>query len=168
MLRRLALVASFWLTCFLAYAGGIQQMPANAPFNEPNQEVANFNAWVAYLNGQPGPYTAGAVPPIISLGALGTAGGGTPQTCNAQRCQIAWTGLTPTTTGTNQTLVVNNSLVAANSLCRAHWASAFTAGSAMTVGSVTASAGSLSIVVVNAGTTANAVTTGTMLINCDQ
>jgi hypothetical protein len=150
-----------------AAATPLQYVPSTAPFNEPSQEVATLNALIAYLNGLAGPLTNGVAPPVLSIGALGTASGATPQTCLGQRCSWAVTGISVTTTGSTQTLVENNAIITAASQCRAHFVSAFTAGSAVIPATVTASAGSLSIVIVNAGTTANAVTTGTLITNCD-
>ena len=69
-------------------------------------------------------------------------------------------------TGTNQTLVVTNANVSAASVCTAQWLTAFTAGSAVVVATVVPTAGSMSIVTANAGTTTNAVTTGTLGFNC--
>lgn len=169
LVKAAATLLSAFLVSSAVLAGGISNMPSTAPFNEPSQEIASFNAFIQYLNGQPGVFTpGGGVPSLASLGSFATAAGGSPQTCNAQRCSWAVTGITVTTTGSTQTLVLNNSVILAASLCRAHFASAFTAGSAVIPATVTASAGSLSIVIVNAGTTSNAVTTGTLLTNCDQ
>lgn len=149
----------------VASAGQIPLLPSSPNYSEPSQVQPTINSVIQMLNGQ-GQYAT--APGTISIGSqcANAAAGGTPQTCNGQRGAVAYTGITPTTTGTNQTLVITNSAVAANSICTANFITAFTAGSAMTVATVTPSAGSLSVVVVNAGTTANAVTTGTLGFNC--
>jgi hypothetical protein len=107
------------------------------------------------------------VPGNITLGALcAPAAGASPQTCNGQRGQVAFTGITVTTTGSTQTLSINDSAVTAASGCTGAFLTAFTAGSAVIPATIVATAGNLSVVIVNAGTTANAVTTGTLGFSC--
>lgn len=146
-----------------AFAGGIPLMPSTPTFNEPSQLVNTINTLINQLQGGPG-YTG--TPQITGVGGYCTAGGATPQVCNAQRGQIAWTTAPPTTTGSTVTYVITNSLVSAASNCTAQWVTAGTAGSALAVATVVPSAGSLSVVAMNAGTTTNAVATGTMSFNC--
>src|SRR6516164_11854564 len=93
LLRSLAFVAALTVT---ALAGGIQSMPTTAPFNEPSQTVATWNAFVQYLNGTAGLYTAGTAPTgtaLPSIGAFCSASGATPQTCNGQRGVITTNSL---------------------------------------------------------------------------
>ena len=139
--------------------------PATNPgMNEPSQLINSLNQVITQLNGGQGYAPA----QVVSSGTFCTNGtaGGSPQICNGQRGAVLFTGITVAATGTNQTIVVTNSAVTTASNCTAQWNTAFTAGSGVVVGSVTPTAGSLSIVTVNAGTTTNAVTTGTLGINC--
>lgn len=139
--------------------------PSSTPgLNEPSQFISSMNQVLSQLNGAVGYAPA----QTVSIGSYCTnsTGGASPQICNGQRGAVLFTGITVAATGTNQTIVVTDSAVTAASLCTAQWVTAFTAGSGVVVGSVTPSAGSLSIVTVNAGTTTNAVTTGTLGINC--
>jgi hypothetical protein len=62
--------------------------------------------------------------------------------------------------------VVTNSAVNASSICNANFNTAFTSGSAVVVATIVPTAGSLSVVIANAGATTNAVTTGTLAFNC--
>ena len=146
-----------------AFAGGIPLMPSTPTFNEPSQLVNTINTLINQLQGGPG-YTG--TPQITGVGGLCTASGASPQTCNAQRMAIAFTGITIAATDTTQTFVINNSQVTAASLCFAQWQTAFTAGSAVGVATVVPSAGSLSILSTNTAATTNAVTTGTLAVNC--
>ncbi len=152
------------LAATTAFSASIPLVPSTAQYSEPSQIVGTLNALVQQLNGQQGYATA---TPIISIGSgCQGAAGASPVTCNGQRGSAAFTGITIAATGTAQTLVITNANVTAASVCFANWITAFTTGSAVTVASVTASAGSLSIVSGNAGTTTNAVTTGTLGFFC--
>lgn len=165
MLKRIAyaltgLVAS----AAIAMAASIPLLPSNPNYSEPSQIQATINAVIQMLNGQ-GQYAT--APGTISLGtSCQNTAGASPQICNGQRGLVAFTGITVAATGTNQTLVITNSAVTASSVCHIQPMTAFTAGSAVTVATVVPSAGSLSVVLVNAGTTTNAVTTGTLGVNC--
>jgi hypothetical protein len=152
-----------------AFGGGLPPVPPSPTYSEPSQIIGTLNALINQLNGNAlgsGGYAAqpGGAP---SLGTFcQPAAGGTPQTCNANRGSVAFTGITITTTGTSQSLVINNSTVTAQSDCSAQWGTAFTAGSGVIAATVTPGAGTLTVVNVNAGTTANAVTTGTLNFVC--
>lgn len=149
--------------------GTIPSIPSTAPFSEPNQEIATFNAFIAMLNGVANPITGGVAPTTTTM-TLGTfctnTAGGSPQICNGQRGQALFTGITVAATGTTQTLTITNSAVTAASTCLVQPQTAFTAGSAVTVATVVPAAGSLAVLLVNAGTTTNAVTTGTLGFTC--
>ncbi len=149
----------------LAMGAGLPLMPSTSQFSEPSQIVGTINSLVQQLNGQAGYTTA---TPIIGVGAYCTnsTGGGTPQVCNGQRGAVLYTGLTVAATGTNQAIVVTDSAISAASICTAAFQTAFTAGSAVTVATLVPTAGSLSVTIVNAGTTTNAITTGTLGFNC--
>jgi hypothetical protein len=163
MLKRLAILAAFLLGASAALAGGIPTMPSTPQFSEPSQIVGTINAFINQLSSGPG-YTG--TPQITGVGGYCGASGTTPQTCNGMRGQVAWTTAPPTTTGSTVTYVINNSLVTAASNCFAQWNTAGTAGSALVVGTVTPTAGVLTIVTSNAGTTTNAVATGTLGFHC--
>lgn len=154
------------LTAFAAFGANLPLIPSTSQYSEPSQIVGTMNALVQQLNGQAGYATAN---PIVNIGSYcsnGTAGA-TPQVCAGQRGAVLFTTLTGlVATGTTQTVVVTNANVTASSVCSAFWITAFTAGSGVTVATVTPTAGSLSVVSVNAGTTSNAVTTGTLGFNC--
>ena len=166
MLKRIAAaLAGLVATVAIAMGASMPLLPSTSQYSEPSQIVGTINALIQQLNGQAGYATAN---PIVSLGAYctNTTGGATPQICNGQRGDVLFTGITVAATGTNQTLVITNSSVAANSICHANFKTAFTAGSAVVVATIVPTAGSLSIVVANAGTTTNAVTTGTLSFTC--
>lgn len=134
----------------LAGAGGIAFMPSTAPFNEPSQEVATFNAFINYLNGNPGPMTNGVTPGIISLGSYGTISGGTPQTLNLDRGLVTFTGVTVAAVSTGA-VVINNSQITAANVCRAWLASDNSAaGSFPYVRSVITGAGTITVNISNA------------------
>jgi hypothetical protein len=164
-MKRLAYALLGILFATSAFAANLPLIPSSPQYSEPSQIVGTLNALVQQLNGQQGYATAN---PVVNIGPYCTnsTGGATPQICNGQRGAVLFTGITVAATGTNQTLVVTNANVAANSLCFAQWVTAFTSGSAVVVATVVPTAGSLSIVTANAGTTTNAVTTGTLAFNC--
>jgi hypothetical protein len=167
MLRKLsaALVAVF-ASGLIAYATNLPLVPSTSQFNEPSQIVSTLNAAIQQLNGQAGYTTA---TPIVGTGLFcqNAAAGASPQVCNGGRGAVAFTTITVAATGTNQTIVVTNSAITTASVCHAQFITAFTAGSAVVVGPVTPTAGSMSIVIANAGATTNAVTTGTLGFGCD-
>lgn len=166
MLKRIA-YALTGLVCSVAIAmsASMPLLPSTSQYSEPSQIVGTINALIQQLNGQAGYAAANSV---VSVGSYctNTTGGGTPQVCNGQRGEVLFTGITVAATGTNQTLVVTDANVAANSTCHANFKTAFTAGSAVVVATLVPTAGSLSVVVANAGTTTNAVTTGTLAFFC--
>jgi hypothetical protein len=149
----------------LSFAANLPLMPSTPTFSEASQIVGTINALVSQLNGLPG-YSGTSQ--LVSLGSscANTTAGASPQVCNGQRGQVAYTTLGVTTTGSVMTTVVTDSAILATSQCTANWITAFTAGSGVTVATAVATAGSLSVISVNAGTTANAVTTGTLAFNC--
>jgi hypothetical protein len=165
MLKRIAYaLTGLIFSAVLAIGATIPLLPSTSQYSEPSQIVGTINALIQQLNGQAGYATAN---PVISIGSFCSVSGTGTQICNGQRGQVAYTsGITIAATGTNQTFTVTNSAVAANSSCSATWSTAFTAGSAVTVATVVPTAGSLSIIGVNAGTTTNAVTAGTLSFNC--
>jgi hypothetical protein len=163
-LARLAFAAAALLIgIVVARGGGVPPMPNQAPFNDPSQSLQNMQQLIQQLNG----FAAYAPVANIGLGQIcAPAAGASPQTCNGQRGAIPFTGITVTTTGTTQTLTINNSLVNAGSLCNGTFVTAFTAGSAVSPATWVAGAGALTVVISNGGTTANAVTTGTLAFHC--
>lgn len=169
-LRRIAYaLTGLVFSAGIAMGGAIPLLPSSPTYSEPSQIQATINAVIQMLNGN-GTYAT--APATVSVGTYCTnTAGATPQVCNGQRGAALFTGLVAAglaATGTTATMVITNSAVAANSICHVQPITAFTAGSGVTVASVTPSAGSLSVVLVNAGTTTNAVTTGTLGFYCFQ
>lgn len=168
-----ATLTTFALSVSLAFAGGLPQIPSNPQWSDPAGIISTFNTWGQQLNGTfpnlmfP---TAPAAGPssIMSLGGFCTASGGTPQTCNAQRGNVGFTGVASLATGATATLVINNSLITAANVCQAWETTAGTAGSAVYAATVVTGTGTISVVVANGGTTTDAVTTHTLAFNCIQ
>jgi len=153
----------------LAIAGTIPLLPSNANYSEPSQIQATINAVISMLNGNGAYATA---PATVSIGTQcqGTAGA-SPVTCNGQRGTAPFTGLVVAglaATGTTVDLTITNSAVTAASICHVQPTTAFTAGSGVTVATVVPAAGSMVVKLVNAGSTTNAVTTGTLGFYCFQ
>jgi hypothetical protein len=147
--------------------GAITSVPSTPQFNEPSQLVATLNALIQMLNGLPNPITVTAPTTVMGVGTFCTnTAGGSPQTCNGQRGAALFTGITVAATGTTQNIVVTNSFITAGSNCNVQPNTAFTAGSGVIVATAVPAAGTLTLTLVNAGTTANAVTTGTFGFNC--
>ena len=165
MKRFLSTLSAVVVSGAIALAASLPNVPSSPTYSEASQIIGTLNALIQQLNGGAG--YAGAAQ-NISLGSYcqNAAAGGTPQVCNGQRGQVAYTGITVTTTGSTQTLVITNSSVLANSQCTGAFITAFTAGSAVLPATFVATAGSLSVVAANAGTTSNAITTGTLAFNC--
>lgn len=163
--KALSILTAMLASAAIASATVLPLVPSNPNFSDPAGIVATLNALVNQLNGLQGYGTAPQGVVSIGLGCQNAAAGGTPQVCNGQRGLVAFTGITVAATGTTQTLVVTDSSVTAASSCQAQFDTAFTAGSAVAVATCTPSAGSLSIVVGNFGSTTNAVTTGTLAFN---
>lgn len=151
----------------VGFGGGVPLIPSSPTFSEPSQIVGTLNTFIQTLNGQA---TAIAPAQIVSTGSFcqNAAAGGTPQVCNGQRGAVAYTGLTVAATSTTQAIVITNSLITTASVCSGAFVTAFTAGSAVVPATFTPTAGSLSIIIANAGATTNAVTTGTFGFNCVQ
>ena len=170
-LKRLAFAAALALFPTLALAGGIPLLPSTSQFSEPSQIVGTINTLINQLNGNAlgfGGYAANSATGP-SIGSFCSATGATlTNVCNGQRGQIVFTGtpLTVTTTGTTMTMVITNSSITTASLCTGAFVTAFTAGSAVIPATFVPTAGSLSVVAVNAGTTTNAVAAGTFGFNC--
>jgi hypothetical protein len=155
----------------LGFGGGIPNIPSSPQFSEPSQIIGTLNAFINQLNGNPLGSGGYAAQPggIVSVGSFCSGTGTTlTNTCNGSRGQIIFTGtpLTVTTTGTTMTMVITNSAITTTSLCNGAFVTAFTAGSAVLPATFVPTAGSLSVVAVNAGTTANAVAAGTFAFNC--
>lgn len=164
-LRRIAYaLTGLIFSAGIAMGGAIPLLPSSPTYSEPSQIQATINAVIQMLNGN-GVYAT--APATISLGSsCQNTAGASPQTCNGQRGSAAFTGVTVAATGTSQTLTITNSAVTAASICHVQPNTAFTAGSGVTVATVVAAAGSLAVLLVNAGTTTNAVTTATLGFNC--
>lgn len=166
MLKRLssALTAMF-VSGAIALGANLPLVPSSPTYSEASQIVGTLNALIQQLNGAAG-YSGASQ--VISLGSFCTnaAAGATPQVCTGQRGQVSYTGISPTTTGSVQTLVITDTAIAATNQCKAWFNTAFTAGSAMAVATVVVTAGSISVLTGNFGTTSNAVTTGTLAFEC--
>jgi hypothetical protein len=166
MLKRIAYALTGLIaSAAIAMSAGLPILPSNSQYSEPSQIVGTINALIQQLNGQAG-YAAQNSTVSIGSYCTNTTGGASPQVCNGQRGEVLFTGISALAVSTTQTLVVTNANVAANSTCHANFKTAFTAGSAMTVATIVPTAGSLSILVVNAGATTNGVTTGTLAFYC--
>jgi len=181
-MKKLLLGLLFSLWSGIAAAGVSCSLPfllQNGTVADANQAMANYNALVSCLaaaaqagvNSDITSLQGLTVPVPVGAGGTGaycTAGpGASPQTCNGQRGSVQFTGLSSLLgTGTTQTVVVNSAAITAQSTCWAWWTTAFTAGSALLAGPVVPTSGTLTITAVNAGTTANAVTTGTLAFGC--
>lgn len=165
MKRFFSILSAVFVSGAVALAANMPSVPSTSQYSEANQIIGTLNALINQLNGAIGYAPA----QNVSLGSFctNTTAGASPQVCNGQRGQVAFTTLTPTTTGSTQTLVITDSSVLATSQCSAQWITAFTAGSALAAATLVATAGSLSVVVGNFGTTSNAVTTGTLAFKCD-
>jgi hypothetical protein len=154
----------------VGFGGGVPLIPSSPTYSEPSQIVGTLNAFINQLNGNPLGSGGYAAQPggVVSVGLYcqNAAAGASPQTCNGARGAVAYTGLGVTTTGTVMTTVISDSAITTASNCLAAWQTAFTAGSAVTVATIVPTAGTLTVISVNAGTTANAVTTGTLGFNC--
>jgi hypothetical protein len=164
MKRFLSALTAIFVSGAIALAANLPLVPSTPQYSEASQIIGTLNALIQQLNGQAG-YAAGQV---VSLGSFcnNATAGGTPQVCNGQRGQVAFTGITVAATGTNQTLVVTDSSIAVGMSCFGQWSTAFTAGSALYVSTMVPTAGSLSVVTANGGATTNAVTTGTLSFYC--
>ena len=165
MKRFLSTLTAIFVSGAIALAANLPLVPSSPTYSEASQIVGTLNALIAQLNGGTG-YATGQ---LVSLGSFCTnaTAGASPQVCTGQRGQVAYTTLTSlAATGTVQTLVVTDTAVLASSQCKAWFITAFTAGSAITPATAVATAGSISFLFVNAGTTTNAVTTGTMAFEC--
>lgn len=165
MKRFLSTLTAMLVSGAIAFAAPLPNVPSTPTFSEASQIVGTLNSLIAQLNGAAG-YSGAAQ--IVSLGSFcqNATAGATPQVCTGQRGQVAYTGITVAATGTVQTLVVTDTAVLASSQCKAWFITAFTAGSAVVPATAVATAGSISFLFANAGTTTNAVTTGTMAFEC--
>ena len=150
MRKFLATLAAICVTAAIAYAAPLPLLPSTPQYNDPSATVATINALIQQLNGQLG--YAPAAP--VSIGASGTVSGGTPQTLNTQRGVVSFTGVGTLITGAVTTLVLNNSSVTTSSQCTAQVQSGGAAGSAPFVSTATPTAGVLTLILANGGTTA--------------
>jgi hypothetical protein len=150
----------------VGFGGNVPLIPSNPTFSEPNQIINTLNTWAQSLNGQVNAITP--TPANFGLGAYCSNGvvGNSPQVCNGSRGAVLFSSLTIAATGTTMTSVITNSLITAASNCTAAWNTAFTAGSGVTVATVVPTAGTLTVISVNAGSTTNAVSNGTLGFNC--
>ena len=164
MKRFLSALTAVFVSGAIALAANIPLIPSSPTYSDPSAILNTLNTLIQQLNGGVGYAPAQVISPGLFC-TNGTAGG-SPQICNGQRGQVLFTGITVAATGTNQTLVVTDSSIAAGMSCYGQWSTAFTAGSALYVSTMVPSAGSLSVVTANGGTTTNAVTTGTLSFNC--
>lgn len=148
----------------IALGANLPLVPSSPTYSEASQIVGTLNALIQQLNGAAG-YSGTSQ--IVSLGSFCTnaTAGATPQVCNGQRGQVAFTGITVTTAASVQTLVITNSSITTTTQCTGAFITAFTAASAVLPATFVPTAGSLSVVIVSAGGT-NAVTTGTLAFNC--
>lgn len=165
LLLGMGLLVGAVLGAAIGFGANIPSVPITPNFSEPSQIVNTINTLVQSLQGG-----VNQITPTVGnygIGAFCTnAAGASPQTCNGQRGAVAFTGLGVTTTGTVMTTVINDTNITAGSQCSTWWSTAFTAGSAVTVATMVPAAGTLTVISVNAGTTANAVTTGTLGFDC--
>ncbi len=171
MFKKIGIALLAFLLATPVLAGGIPQIPSSPTYSEPSQIVPTLNAFINQLNGNALGAGGYAAQPnnAASLGSFCSGTSATLTTvCNGQRGQLVFTGtpLTVTTTGTTMTMVITNSSITTASLCTGAFVTAFTAGSAVIPATFVPTAGSLSVVAVNAGTTANAVAAGTFGFNC--
>jgi hypothetical protein len=164
MKRFLSALTAVFVSGAIALAANIPLIPSSPTYSDPSAILNTLNTLIQQLNGGAGYAPAQVVSPG-SFCTNGTAGG-TPQICNGQRGQVLFTGITVAATGTNQTLVITDSSITTGSSCFGQWSTAFTAGSAVYVATMVPTAGSLSVVTANGGTTTNAVTTGTLSFYC--
>jgi len=164
MKRFLSALTAVFVSGAIALAANIPLIPSSPTYSDPSAILNTLNTLIQQLNGGVGYAPAQVVSPGLFC-TNGTAGG-TPQICNGQRGQVLFTGITVAATGTNQTLVITDSSITTGSSCFGQWSTAFTAGSAVYVATMVPTAGSLSVVTANGGTTTNAVTTGTLSFYC--
>jgi hypothetical protein len=154
----------------VGFGGGIPLIPSTPQYSEPSQIVGTLNAFINQLNGFPLGSGGYAAQPnsTVSLGLYcqNAAAGASPQTCNGTRGAVSYTGLGVAATGTVMTTVISDTSITTQSNCTAAWQTAFTAGSGVTVATIVPTANTLTVISVNAGTTTNAVTTGTLGFQC--
>jgi hypothetical protein len=143
----------------VGFGGGIPNVPATPQFNEPSQIVSTLNAFVSQLNGLNN--TNGGYAPAIngtpSIGSYCAVTGATPQVCNGNRGAVSFTGVTVAADAA-VTVTITNSTVSAASNCIGGILNNPTGASSPFVSSITASAGSLAVVLGNPGTTTGSVT----------
>ena len=90
-MRALAYFLATLLGATLGFAGGVP-FPPNQPYPDTAAILSGLNAWIQTLNGVSNPFQP--TPVIVSAGGFCTASGATPQTCNAQRGTVTFTGVT--------------------------------------------------------------------------
>lgn len=162
MKKLLAIIGAIVASAAIAYAAPVPSVPAGPPI-EPALVISTLNTLIQQLNG-----AAGYAPAqIISLGSTGNASGATPVTLNSQRGIVSFTGVGTLVTGAVTTLVMNNSLIVAGQQCFTQVQSGGAAGSAPFVATALPGAGTLTMVLANAGTTATGASqTFAIVFNC--
>lgn len=170
-MKKLMLVAALFLGsvfgAVVGFGGGMPLIPSSPAFNEPSQIVSTLNQLMLTLGGQPTAINNN-IPVIYSTGALCTASGATPQTCNAQRGIVTFTGVTVTSAAT-ATVVVNDSLVTAGSACAANIINnANAAQSTPFVSTLVPAAGTLTAILGNGSATSTGSVSIQIAFNCIQ
>jgi hypothetical protein len=156
------------IAAVVAFGGGMPLLPSNPIFSEPSQIVGTINTLMSTLNGAPTTLNNNT-PVIQSLGAFCTATGATPQTCNAQRGTVSFTGVTVTNAAT-AALVINNSLITAASVCQANITTGGTNAAQSTpfVTALVSTAGVLTATLGNGSATSTGASTIPVSYNCIQ
>ncbi|HEX8838246.1 MAG TPA: hypothetical protein VF748_14990 [Candidatus Acidoferrum sp.] len=158
-LQLVALFAAAVLGASVGFGGGVPLVPSSPTFNEPSQIVSTLNAFVNQLNGNALGSGGYAAQPngTVSLGSYCTASGATPQTCNANRGAVSFTGTTVAADAA-VTVTITNSTITTASNCIGGIQNNPTAAASPFVSSITPTAGSLAVVLGNPGTTTGSVT----------
>jgi hypothetical protein len=172
--REAMLAASLFLGAvggaMVGFAGGIPSLPSSPTYSEASQIVGTLNALINQLNGNALGFGGYATQSgnIASLGSFCSTVGATPQTCNAQRGFVNFTGIgSLATDGASTTLVINNNLLTANNLCQVTVVGTTgAAGSAPVPLQAFTGAGNIQITLANAGATATGAFTEQLSFNC--
>ena len=150
MKKFLATVAAVLASALIAYGASVPSVPSNPTYSDPSAIISTLNTFINQLNG-----AAGYAPAQnIALGSSSVCTSATSTAvCNSQRGVATYTGVAAITTGGNATFVITDSAVNASSQCYAQFNAVVAAGSGPYVSNITPTAGSLSLVVINGGTT---------------
>ncbi len=155
----------------IGFGGGVPFLPSTSQYSEPSQIVGTMNAFINQLNGNAlgaGGYAAQANG-VVSFGQFCSATTTTTtDVCAGQRGLAAYTAQATIAAGGVVTETITDATVTANSVCPASIiAQTVAASSEVTVASVTATAGSLAVVVQNPTATATGATGAwTVAFNC--